>query len=105
MANKYWVGGSGNVSDTAHWSDTDGGAGGAVKPASADAVFITVNSGTAGFVITVDETFPATGVVSFDTTGATAFTLAQGASALGIGAAVTTSAFTHTVTTGTLTNA
>ena len=105
MANKYWVGGSGNVSDnTNHWSDSDGGAAGAVKPASADAVFITVNSGTAGFVITVDETFPATGVVSFDTTGANAFTLAQGASALGIGAAVTTSAFTHTVTTGTLTN-
>lgn len=32
MATKYWVGGSGNVSDTAHWSLTSGGPGGAPMP-------------------------------------------------------------------------
>lgn len=48
MANKYWVGGSGtwDASSTANWSDTSGGAAGAVAPTSADAVFFDANSGT-----------------------------------------------------------
>ena len=29
MANRFWVGGTGNWSDTARWSTTSGGAGGA----------------------------------------------------------------------------
>jgi hypothetical protein len=29
MANRYWVGGSGNWQDQAMWSETDGGTGGA----------------------------------------------------------------------------
>lgn len=42
---RYWIGGTGNWSDTAHWSLTSGGGGGAVVPTSADDVFIDANSG------------------------------------------------------------
>lgn len=38
MADRYWVAGNGNWNDTAHWSLTDGGAGGASVPTSADDV-------------------------------------------------------------------
>jgi hypothetical protein len=44
MANRYWVGDGGNWSDTAHWSASSGGAGGASLPASADDVFFDANS-------------------------------------------------------------
>lgn len=46
MADRYWRGGSGtwNGSSTTNWSATDGGAGGASAPTSADNVFITPNS-------------------------------------------------------------
>lgn len=43
--NRYWVGGSGNWSDTVHWAETSGGAGGASVPTSDDDVFIDANSG------------------------------------------------------------
>lgn len=51
MANKYWVGGAGtwDVSTTTNWSDTSGGAGGAVAPTNVDDVFFDANSG-AGIV-------------------------------------------------------
>ena len=40
MANRYWVGGSGNWdATTTHWSATSGGAGGASAPTSTDSVF------------------------------------------------------------------
>jgi hypothetical protein len=41
MANKYWVGGSGtwDTTTTTHWSDTSGGAAGAVAPTASDSVF------------------------------------------------------------------
>lgn len=41
MADRYWVGGSGawSAANTANWSDTSGGAGGASVPTSADNVF------------------------------------------------------------------
>jgi hypothetical protein len=38
MATKYWVGGSGNWSDIAHWSLTSGGAGGSAVPNGGDTV-------------------------------------------------------------------
>lgn len=38
MATRYWVAGSGNWNDTAHWSATDGGTPGASIPTSADDV-------------------------------------------------------------------
>lgn len=46
MANRYWVGGTGNTNDTARWSNTSGGTGGFSVPTSADAVFFDANSGT-----------------------------------------------------------
>jgi hypothetical protein len=45
MADRYWIGGTGNWNDTAHWSATNGGAGGAVVPTSSDDVYITSFSG------------------------------------------------------------
>jgi len=47
MANRYWVGGTGNWSDTNHWSATSGGSGGASVPTSNDDVFFDANSFTA----------------------------------------------------------
>ncbi|MFF6951832.1 hypothetical protein ACFZAD_24635 [Streptomyces iakyrus] len=38
MADRYWIGGSGDWSDTAHWSTTSGGPGGASEPTSTDDV-------------------------------------------------------------------
>lgn len=48
MANRYWRGGTGtwNSTNTANWSTTDGGAGGASVPTSADNVYFTGLSGT-----------------------------------------------------------
>ena len=48
MANRYWVGGSGtwDTSNTANWSTTSGGAGGASVPTTADAVIFNTGSGT-----------------------------------------------------------
>lgn len=47
MANRYWVGGTNTWNATAgtKWSTTDGGAGGAAVPTSADDVFFTAASG------------------------------------------------------------
>lgn len=47
MANRYWVGGSGNWdgSDTTHWSAASGGGSGASVPTSADAVIVDGASG------------------------------------------------------------
>lgn len=48
MANRYWVGGTGNWdgSNTSNWSDTSGGSSGASVPTSADDVFFDANSGS-----------------------------------------------------------
>jgi len=55
MANRYWVGGTGNWSDnTNHWSATSGGSPGASLPTSSDNVFIDSSSGLSGGTITVD---------------------------------------------------
>src|SRR3989338_7367835 len=54
MASRFWVGGTGNWSDTAHWSDTSGGGAGADVPVAADAVTIDANSGSGTVTITVD---------------------------------------------------
>lgn len=56
MANRYWVGGTGNWSDnTNHWSATDGGAPGASTPTSADNANFTASSAGAAYVVTVDS--------------------------------------------------
>lgn len=45
MANRYWVGGTGTWTDTARWSTTSGGAGGASVPGASDAAIFDANSG------------------------------------------------------------
>jgi hypothetical protein len=44
MADRYWVGGSGDWNNTAKWSTSSGGAGGASVPTSTDNVFVDSNS-------------------------------------------------------------
>jgi len=44
MADRYWIGNSGNWSDTAHWSASSGGAGGETVPTSSDDVYFDANS-------------------------------------------------------------
>jgi hypothetical protein len=48
MADRYWVGGTGtwDNTNTANWSATSGGAGGASAPTSADNVFFNASSGS-----------------------------------------------------------
>jgi trimeric autotransporter adhesin len=55
---RYWVGGTGNWSDTNHWSTTSGGAGGADLPRSHDDVVFDANSNATAYTVTVD---PVTG--------------------------------------------
>jgi hypothetical protein len=44
----YWVGGSGNWNDPAHWSSSSGGTGGYCIPSALDNVFFDANSFTSG---------------------------------------------------------
>ena len=53
MANRFWVGGSGNWSSTTKWSTTSGGGSGASVPTSADDAIFDANSG-GKFIATVD---------------------------------------------------
>jgi hypothetical protein len=46
MAARYWILGAGNWNDTAHWSTTSGGVGGASVPTMDDDVYFDSNSGT-----------------------------------------------------------
>lgn len=46
MAARYWIGGTGNWNDTAHWSATSGGVSGASVPTMNDDVYFDSNSGT-----------------------------------------------------------
>lgn len=56
-SDRYWIGGTGNWSDTAHWSDSDGGGGGFSVPTSIDNVYFSVGSFSVdGAVVTVDTT-------------------------------------------------
>jgi len=60
MATKYWVLGSGNSNDTAHWSDSDGGAGGATVPDATTDVEFTIHSNEptdAAYTFTVNAAF------------------------------------------------
>src|SRR3990167_2684571 len=69
MANRFWIGGTGNTNDTAHWSETSGGSGGASVPGSTDDAKFDANSFSAGSsTVTLSGTF---NVKSIDFTGAT----------------------------------
>ncbi len=45
MATRYWVGGTGDWTDTAHWSTSSGGSGGASAPDFPDAAIFDASSG------------------------------------------------------------
>lgn len=86
MASYFWVGGSGtwNGANTANWSATSGGAGGAGPPLAADTVTFDANSGTGTCTTAAGST-------------CTAATLNSSTLALTLGAAHTMSGtFTHT---------
>ena len=73
MADRYWVGGTGNWSDTNRWSTSSGGSGGASVPTSADNVIFDAasNVGTGAFTVTVDGTSSSpSNCLSFSTGGA-----------------------------------
>ena len=61
MASRFWVGGTGNTSDTAHWAATTGGAGGETVPVAGDTVNFDSNSGTAA-TVTVDVALSAASI-------------------------------------------
>jgi gliding motility-associated-like protein len=55
-SDRYWVGGSGEWSNTAHWSASDGGNGGASVPGKTDRVYFNKNSfGTPKPIITITD--------------------------------------------------
>lgn len=56
MADRYWVAGDGNWSDTAHWSTSSGGAPGALAPTASDNVIFDTNSSVAdaAYMVTID---------------------------------------------------
>jgi hypothetical protein len=90
MADRYWVGGSGNWSDTNRWSASSGGSGGASVPTSVDNVIFDAGSnvGTGAFTVTVDGTSSSPSqCLDFSTGGAGgaldgAMTLSMGATAV-----------------------
>ena len=66
MADRYWVGGSGNWSDnTNHWAATSGGAPGASKPTTGDVVIFDTLSNATGYTLTFDEATAALGNLTF----------------------------------------
>lgn len=76
MANRYWILGSGNTSDTAHWSTSSGGSGGAAIPTASDLAIFDAASNATAYTVTVNNAFvsagatvgdPLTGIVSFTT--------------------------------------
>jgi len=110
MADRYWVGGTGNWdATTTHWSATNGGAGGASVPTEVDDVFFTSLSNATAYVVTlttapvcrsVSVSGPATGNVTIAGTAAWviygSFTLA----ATGVTWTATASLFFNATTTG-----
>ena len=52
MANRYWIGGTGNWTDTSHWSTSSGGGGGASVPTSSDDAIINAASSSGAMIVT-----------------------------------------------------
>lgn len=66
MANRYWVGDTGDWNQTAHWSTTSGGAGGAAVPTAFDVALIDTNSFSADnqvITIPVNTTYSVGGII------------------------------------------
>lgn len=57
MADRYWVGGSGNTNDTAKWSTSSGGSGGASVPTNSDNAIFDSNSHNTNYTVTVNASF------------------------------------------------
>jgi len=70
---RYWVGGTGNWSDTARWSSTSGGASGCSIPTAAEPVFFDAASGAGTATVDVNAA-----MLSFDSTGNSITTIAIG---------------------------
>ena len=66
MATRYWVGGSGSWTDTAKWSTTSGGSGGASVPTIADDVIVNGSSGSPTITLPANKDMK-----TLTTTGAT----------------------------------
>jgi len=70
VANRFWVGGTGSWSDTAHWGTTSGGAGGQTVPGSGDVVTVDNHaSGLNGGTLTVDQTVNVTSITAGSANG------------------------------------
>lgn len=104
MADRYWRGGSGtwNAANTANWSATSGGAGGASAPTTADNVFFNSASNATAYTVTMgtgavcaDMTMagPASGNVTW--AGITALTIAG---SMTVAATGITRTYTGTIT-------
>jgi len=86
-AGRYWIAGTGNWNDTAHWSLTPGGASGAPMPTSTDNVYFNANSfSTSSQVVTINV--PAM-VKNMNWTGATKSPILSGSSTLNIAGSLT----------------
>lgn len=69
----YWVGGSGDWNEKAHWSFTSGGAGGACVPFKNDSVVFNGSSGLAGGTVTTSSNSFCKGLTWAAGVGATTF--------------------------------
>lgn len=54
MSDRFWIGGTGNWNDTAHWSTSSGGASGASVPSSSDNAIFDANSNTTAYTVTIN---------------------------------------------------
>jgi hypothetical protein len=79
MANRFWVGGSGNWNDTdtTHWSATSGGAGGASVPTASDDVFFNSSSGLSGATVSLNGDFGEAVCLNFTSTTGITYTISS----------------------------
>jgi hypothetical protein len=57
MADRFWILGTGNINDTAHWSTSSGGSGGASVPGAGDVANFDSASAAAAYNVTVNVAF------------------------------------------------
>jgi len=110
MADRYWVGGTGNWdATTTHWSATNGGASGASVPTEVDDVFFTSLSNATAYVCTLTSTpvcrsisvaGPATGNVTIASTTTLAVSGGMTIAATGVTWTMTNTVFFVATTTG-----
>lgn len=122
MANRYRIGGTGNWNDTAKWSTSSGGSGGASVPSTSDDSFFDANSGggtctinaaatplsitTTGFTGTITQaaTMTMTGALTHNngTYNSAGYALSVGSLAAGASATLSTGASVVSITVGNL---